>query len=394
MAKPVPVQILAVDLVRFGCAMLVLAFHFGTAFPMAANSAAHAIDPQVALPSDFAAWSWFGWVGVEIFFVVSGFLIAMSADGMTTLGFLRRRMLRLAPAAWVCASLTAIVVLGSASVEPVTVLGRWLAAMLFYPVPRPLDDSYWTLGVELCFYILVAAFLAREGGPGESARISRLDMVGLALGGASIGYWVVIALVGWTAAEAVGNMALNLSLLPHGLFFALGIILAELRARGTSPLRIAAVTVLFLAGCGQAAFKATSMNAIPGLVVYPLVPVLVFAIAVAVIAFGARLQRPLACWIGAGRLATIGLMTYPLYLMHQTIGAALIVAQVRSGIPAWLAMILGACVLITLAFAIARYIEPPLRRWLGARVPAPGSTVSASHGLAPGKPLSASPPIG
>src|SRR5712675_1260110 len=56
-----------------------------------------------------APYTWFGWVGVEIFFVISGFVIANSASKSSATEFLVGRALRLYPAVWVCATATLLV---------------------------------------------------------------------------------------------------------------------------------------------------------------------------------------------------------------------------------------------------------------------------------------------
>jgi len=57
------------------------------------------------------AGAWLGWVGVEIFFVLSVFVIAYSAEGSSAFSFFRSRILRLMPAVWICASLVFAVLL-------------------------------------------------------------------------------------------------------------------------------------------------------------------------------------------------------------------------------------------------------------------------------------------
>src|SRR5262245_5050654 len=61
----------------------------------------------VAFPG-LVSFSWFGWVGVEIFFVLSGTVICMSAEGTTAFAFARNRIVRLYPAAWLCGTLTLV----------------------------------------------------------------------------------------------------------------------------------------------------------------------------------------------------------------------------------------------------------------------------------------------
>ena len=377
-------QILAIDLLRFACALLVVAFHVGTAFPLAeTSSATRLIDPALRLPAMLAPFTWFGWVGVEIFFVISGYVIAVSADGVAMMAFLRRRALRLAPAAWLCASVTALVMLVVFPTPAATIIARWLAALAFYPVAAPIDPSYWTLAVECAFYVLVAACLARDG-----RNAARMETIALALGAASIAFWIVVRATGWRAEDTLGNVALNLTLLPHGIFFALGIMLSAIRVRGVTPVRVGAVGLLAAAAFHEVGFHALTMIAVPGIVADPRWPVLTFGLAIAVLVVAPSLQRPLAT-LGAGRLMTVGLMTYPLYLIHQNVAAALIVLLVRAGMTAWWAMALSVAIVVGLAWAITQTAEPAVRGWLAARW-----RVSGSRGPAPDSLPIASPPAG
>src|SRR5881396_3246987 len=94
MDAPAKPHILAIDLVRFVCALLVVAHHFAAMLPINPPTFLPAAAPDAALARDWAWWSWSGWVGVEIFFVVSGYVIAMSGASGTGTDFLRRRVLR------------------------------------------------------------------------------------------------------------------------------------------------------------------------------------------------------------------------------------------------------------------------------------------------------------
>ncbi|QDZ08476.1 acyltransferase [Sphingomonas panacisoli] len=217
-------QVLAIDVVRFSCALMVLGFHYTYLFPLAADSVPSLFDPSIAMPIEGARFGWFGWVGVEIFFVVSGYVIALSGAEASSRVFLRRRMLRLAPAAWICSTLSALLLLAGTMTPVGTVALQWLAAASFVHFTKPIDASYWTLSVELMFYILVSTQL-RAGG--NAPRIERLVM---AIGGASVAFWVAAYAVALSPDMALRNTAINATLLPHGVFFALGALLQGMRS--------------------------------------------------------------------------------------------------------------------------------------------------------------------
>ena len=59
-----------------------------------------------------------------------------------------------------------------------------------------------------------------------------------------------------------------------------------------------------------------------------------------------------------------GLITYPLYLLHQELGAILIGGFLHLGAGYWPAAAVALVVMLTLSWAIVRAGEPPLRAML------------------------------
>jgi peptidoglycan/LPS O-acetylase OafA/YrhL len=150
------------DLLRFGAALGVAVFHltfwsWGYSSINAPLGFEHHVAANVQFPSA-APFTWFAWVGVEIFFVISGFVIANSASKSSATEFLFGRALRLYPAVWVCSTLTFIVLLFFASGSASEFIVPYLRAMLLVPKGlngQWLDCIYWTLAAEMAFYGLV-----------------------------------------------------------------------------------------------------------------------------------------------------------------------------------------------------------------------------------------------
>ena len=353
MARRDPVLI--VDLLRFVAAAGVVAYHLATA-NLLPGAPLHLFAPEATLPAAGNRWTWPGWVGVEIFFVISGFVIARSAEGASPATFLRRRLLRLAPAAWICATATALLLLGSGAMAPDQVEGRWSAAVLFLPTVGNIDGSYWTLKVELVFYLLAALAITR---PGRGAT----GVFAAALGGASIAFWIVATWLGWAVHDFPLTFVFNMALLVHGVFFALGMVIARAQRHGWTITAAAGAALLGLAAAAEIAEHTTVVASLPG--AHPAaVPVTLFALAIAAIVAGPRLQPALMRWPGPQRLAALGQVTYPLYLMHQVIGAGLIAAMLRLGLPATAAIPLAAALILAGAFTVSTIAEPWLRRAL------------------------------
>ncbi|GAA0314174.1 acyltransferase [Sphingomonas oligophenolica] len=382
MANSKPRAIIAIDLLRFACALLVLANHFGGAFARAPSASARYMLSGLHASDAAISWSWFGWIGVELFFVISGFVIALSAEGSSWSGFLRRRALRLVPAAWICATATFLIL--AVAAPSTTLPAKWGATLAFWPVGPWIDASCWTLGIEICFYLLIATGLGRTG------RAAMIERYAVWLGAVSAAGWLFAALSGWVGTPRMDDRMLQLSLLPHGCLFALGVLASAMTRRGVTGARAGPFALFLLPACAEIASRTIERTQTFGVSAGPLVPTLLFLAGLAMVLGSGRMQPFLSRRIDARLAATLGLMTYPLYLIHQEAGAALIATLMRAGMPYWPAS--GVALLAVLVFAwwVAHAAEPVVRARLASLMDA----VSARRGRAPDTPPSPSPRAG
>ena len=116
----------------------------------------------------FANWHQFGAVGVDIFFVISGFVAGLTMnryDGRTGT-FLRQRFLRIAPLAYIFSALwiLRLHLLG----QPIPLAGVWSTIVLAPILPTyhiPTLDVLWTLSFEFTLYLLTCLVLLLKRGP-------------------------------------------------------------------------------------------------------------------------------------------------------------------------------------------------------------------------------------
>ncbi|CAN5497342.1 acyltransferase [soil metagenome] len=380
-----PRAIIALDLLRFASALLVVAFHYGAAFARAPSFSSAAMLNGLPVSGAATPYTWFGWIGVELFFVISGFVIALSAEGAGVGTFLRRRALRLLPAAWICATATLLVL--SIALPGPTLLPRWVASLGFAPNSQQIDPSYWTLGIELYFYLLIATGLGRAG------RIATIERYGVLIGAWSGAFWLFAVMANWSATPLMDYRTAQLLLLPHGCFFALGILAWAMLSRAVTLDRVLLFGAFFAAGLTEIAGRTVERTHALGIVASPLLPMLAFSAGLIVVLASLRLQGWLGRRVDARLAATLGLLTYPLYLLHQEIGAALIAAQMRLGLPFGIAALVTLGAVLGVAWWVARVAEPIVRSWLAAAI---DGAVALSRRHAPGRDNrpSASPPAG
>jgi exopolysaccharide production protein ExoZ len=220
------------DLVRLAAALGVTLYHYTFLWWLPSSP-----DTRPALVLLFR-W---GWVGVQVFFVLSGFLIAYSANGKSAWGFFTGRLWRLYPTAWICAAITLVATrLGTPGALP-----DFLRAAAIWPTGPWISAVYWTLAIELAFYVLIAAALAMG---------VKLRTVAILLGLASCAFWLlrgVAYVAGFhLSPDLLDGQYASMTLLPHGCFFALGMGLWALKQSRDWKM-LALVAACTAAGVGE-----------------------------------------------------------------------------------------------------------------------------------------------
>ena len=349
--------IVGLDIIRFAAAAMVMLHHLcASTWAEKWSIPAQIVNGRAAFPELFFA-TWFGWLGVEIFFVISGLVIVYSAESASASTFLRSRVLRLYPAAWICASITAITVkvLGLESFRGV--LRQWLDSVTLIPLPPYIDPVYWTLGVEISFYGVIFILLVCKG-------FRHLERLALILGTLSSLYWILGTLIAPGFLQRhLWTRVFELSLLPYGCFFAVGVLTYIISRFGLSLRRVLAMTLFIAAGVIEVSYKTVHSNIAFGIPRSAILPQSIYVIALILIFISMR-----CTFDNANRLSyairTIGLATYPLYLIHQIVGAAIMGWVLNHGGSKYGA--LGAAIAICLAgcIFIVMLLEPPLRSLL------------------------------
>lgn len=137
----------------------------------------HLNEPIEYVPNVYTNFCKLGWIGVPVFFVISGWCMAgISQRKPGARSFLAARVLRIFPPYWasliVVALVVAVLVLLN-GVNDVTILPKSTGALLatislatspVTPVPG-VNWVYWSLSFEIAFYLLVAIGLGINNSP-------------------------------------------------------------------------------------------------------------------------------------------------------------------------------------------------------------------------------------
>lgn len=294
--------------------------------------------------------------GVQLFFLISGFVIFWTLDKTANLQtFLGKRLLRLAPAmvlasALIYATAPLLSERPGGIPQPIDLLPgltfmdpTWWSRLLGREVQQ-LGGGFWTLYIEFKFYVIAGLIYFGLG---------RKQLAPCLLG--LFGFSTLISISAITPngpiREALGEIAINLSLGSFG-WFAAGAYFYLYHQTKEAYLMIALLAALLSARLLGKGFDANAA--------------LVLAAVFAVSLRSAKVQR----LISNPLLLFFGFISYPLYLIHESAMVA-ITAKLGRLAPApdvimffypWLA-IAG---LSLLAFAIARHYEPWARRRIEA----------------------------
>lgn len=353
--SPRPSRMRALDGLRLLAALMVAAYHYGGRG--GDITTAWGSSPAVQFPTAHT-WFAYGPLGVQIFFIISGFVICMSGWGRSLSSFFASRVARLMPAYWAAVLLVTLVfalpVVAYKAVSPSDALVNLTLLQQPLGVDRVLGVC-WTLWAEIRFYALFALCVVL---PGANRRR------------------VILFCAVWTLAAALtqasGEPFLEVLLMPeYAPFFIGGIGLYLVHRDRRDALAWGIVVVSWLLGQHHAvadlwhpanadAFSQRSSTVII------LIVTAGFA-AVALIALGAlhRIDWP---W-----LTVAGALTYPFYLVHEHLGWVVVGALHRTlGIPAALTAVLTVAAMLVLAWLMHRYVErwstPLLRKAVASSV--------------------------
>lgn len=284
-----------IDLLRFLAAVAVVIFHL--------SFRGHAADNLSPLRYDaLAGVGKYGYLGVDLFFMISGFVIMMSAMKASAKSFVISRMARLYPAFWVCCTATFLMILMIGSTDNPFSFKDYLINMTmlegFIYVPY-VDGSYWSLTIEIHFYLLVAMVIL-------------LRKI----------HWAEQLVIAWLLATMLLQIfrfpALDSFLIGrYSPYFIAGAMCYFIRTHGLSIVRLVAVFSAWLLALDRdvgflAVMRTHYATSFDTAVVVTVITV--FFIVMLLIA--ARKTGRLA----EHEWALLGALTYPLYLAHQTIG--------------------------------------------------------------------------
>ena len=288
-----------------------------------------------------------GRVGVVLLFLISGFVIFMTLDRSPSfLTFMRRRWLRLWPAmfavtvliyatAWMFDRPAGQPTLrdllpGLSLIEP----SAW--AWLFGSQQGVLEGTFWTLFVEMKFYLVVGAVYFTLG---ERATFAVL-----------IGMFLAPTVLGRFQTLMPGVLALS-SILDSWFWgwFAAGALYSK---AGRTPWLVLPAVALSL-------YSAHKMGPENSGVAY----------AVAILFAATQFSRHVQVFLSFRPFLFLGAISYPLYLVHENMVVSMIgtVGRLAPWMPYVLMPVLPIVIVGAIAWVVTKYVEPVVRNAVRGR---------------------------
>ncbi|MER7191604.1 acyltransferase family protein [Streptomyces flaveolus] len=333
-------RLAALDGLRFLAALAVVLFHFvgQTRWGMIAVWG----RPYQETFPDAHRYFAFGRLGVDLFFLISGFVICMSAWGRTPRDFFISRVTRLYPMYWVAIAVSASVIylFDTPFGHPNPRLLFANLTMLQTPLGVDnLDSVYWTLWPELCFYLTFVVVVWK------GLTYQRVVIF--------CGLWTVAAVLAPSAHIPLLTLMVNPTSAP---FFIAGMAFYLMYRYRPTPLLWGIVAMSWLLALHFLLAPRGGRNNWETWAPWRgwlVLVTTVFFLLIAVIALG---------WTSRIRwrwLTVAGTLTFPLYLLHDVIGMT-IAHHFGDRVDPWL--LVGATVagLILLSYLVQRFVERPI----------------------------------
>lgn len=327
-------RIALIDYARFVAAMSVMAYHY------LFNGILNGKISSLRHHSDVAFLAKYGYLGVDLFFMISGYVIFFSAVNRTPEKFAVNRVVRLYPAFIVAVFFTSFFSMfwggNQMSVSLLQVIANLTMMAPSFGQPF-IDGVYWTLLYEIRFYALVLLILML-GAPDHLTVLFKAWP--FAMLAASIAGYASIPFLG----EYYG-------------YFAAGALFAILKTK-KDFIAASGLIICFGLSIAFALEKVGSIEHANGIVFSHTV---VVGVVSAFYLFFFVINWTLAATLSIPFSSSLGALSYPVYLVHAHFGY-MFISRFANDDNKWLIYICTLSIVILVAFLIHEFVEKKLSK--------------------------------
>lgn len=295
-----------------------------------------------------------GWIGVQLFFLISGFVILMTLERTQTINnFLFKRWLRLFPAMLIASLLIYFTApflsdrpAGDPTLRSLVPGISFISSAIwnhYLNITMPtLEGAFWSLYVEAYFYLFIAFVYFK---------LSKNKITETILTVYLCSFFYCRFFAGENSVDdPIRNFIEHIGFLYYGWFAAGTAFYNYMKTKNNN---------WFIAGIIISIFSAITLkNPDIDVIVYAIITSLIFALSFKVQILVRILSHKLFTFFG--------FISYPLYLIHENASISMIIAMGREypELPSYLYPLLPIAIVIFTAYVITKWLEPKLRRLL------------------------------
>lgn len=266
----------------------------------------------------------FGKLGVELFFIISGFVITLTLTNCSNFfEFIKKRLLRLIPAMLICSTFTILFFTffdkdllfptshsASNFLLSNTFVSPELFNLIFSSDLHYVDSAYWSLWVELSFYFIIAIlyFFSEKNLLRNYTIVTFLSLVLFYLFTSSIGKRILMSIMSEKFYMGLRELVAIFNFLGYSIWFLLGIILFKLHS-SKSKLHLIIFTSVFL---------------VQLILMQKTIETVLFMASVYILLILFVYKPTVIAFLGNKFFSKLGLVSYSVYLIHQHIGVLII----------------------------------------------------------------------
>lgn len=342
-------RIYQIDLFRFLAALAVVLYHY--------TFRGYAADEMSVINFDQAGAIFkYGYLGVDLFFIISGFVILLSIKHNSIVKFIISRITRLYPVYWVAIFITfAITFLYGAPRYSVSFNQLLVNLTMFqnYLGVESIDGVYWSLFVEMKFYIfIIGSYLILV-----KIKPIKLDYLVLS--------WLALSVFYVLFNDLFITKILNyIFILNWSSYFIAGMLFYQIFTRGVKSKYLILLGVCLALSLINGIDKIEHLEEHYNAYFSPYVIggiITLFYLLMFVVATG-NLKR-----INSPKLLKLGMLTYPLYLIHQNIGF-IIFNNLEGSVNKYVLLSGTILLMLVISYLISEFYEPKVSQFLGNKI--------------------------